>query len=251
MDEKEKKYELIQNTIDKKNRSRSANYTELFVGKKGFFAFLKYEILTSMFANCPGAAGIFLRSLCYRSLFKKFGKGVVIGRNVSIRNPNKISVGNKVIIDENVLLDAKGIDNEGITIGNGVYLGRNSILSCKNGDIILKDSVNIGFNCEIVSLKRVEVGENTLFAAYTYVVGGGHIPLELDTPLKDQPTHGIGIKIGKNAWLGAKSIVMDGCDVGEGSIVGAGAIVTENIPDFVVAVGIPAKVIRKRKEEKK
>ncbi len=138
MDEKEKKYELIQNTIDKKNRSRSANYTELFVGKKGFFAFLKYEILTSMFANCPGAAGIFLRSLCYRSLFKKFGKGVVIGRNVSIRNPNKISVGNKVIIDENVLLDAKGIDNEGITIGNGVYLGRNSILSCKNGDIILQ-----------------------------------------------------------------------------------------------------------------
>ena len=237
---------MIQKTLEKK-QSRFSSYLDLFVGKRSFFAFAKYEILTSFFENWPGAAGIFLRSIFYKFLFKKIGRGVVFGKSVTIRNPYKIKIGNNVIIDENVMLDAKGIDNNGIEIGDGAYIGRNTILSCKNGDIRLDKNVNIGFNCEIYSLKNVDIGENTLIAAYTYIIGGGHTADDLDTPFRDQEKHAYGIKIGKNVWLGAKSIIMDGCSIGDNSIVGAGAVVTQSIPSYSVAAGIPAKIIKERK----
>lgn len=250
MDVKEKNdYEpMIQKTMEKSRKSRFANYSDLFVGKKGFFAFLKYEFLTVWFSGCPGAVGIALRSVFYKFLFKKVGKGVVFGKSITIRNPYKIEIGNNVIIDENVMLDAKGADNKGIVLENGVFLGRNTILSCKNGDIILKENVNIGFNCEVYSLNKVEIGENTLIAAYTYIVGGGHSSEDTDMAFRDQEKHAAGIKIGKNVWLGAKSVIMDGCSVGDNSIIGAGAIVTKDIPEYSVAVGIPAKVVKDRRE---
>ncbi len=246
---KEEKYDLIQNKLQKTKKSRLSSYMELFVGRKGFFALLKYDTLTALFAGCPGALGIFLRGKVYRSLFKKVGKGVLFGKSISIRNPSKISIGDNVIIDDNVMLDAKGTDNQGITIEDGVFIGRNTILSCKNGDIVLRNKANIGFNCYIVSLNYVEVGENTLFAAYAYVIGGGHISEELYVPLKDQDTHGIGIKIGRDAWLGAKSIIMDGCNVGDYSIIGAGAVVTKSVPGYAVAAGIPARIIKDRRDK--
>jgi acetyltransferase-like isoleucine patch superfamily enzyme len=245
----EKDYEImIQKKMARSKKSKYAMYLELFVGKPGFWSFLKYEFIT-LFGGFPGAGGIFLRNILYKHLFKKVGKGVIFGKSITVRNPYKITIGSNVIIDENVMLDAKGLDNEGITIKDGVYIGRNSIISCKNGDIILNDGVDIGFNCEIYSLSRVEIGENTLIAAYTYVVGGGHLAGELDTLFKDQQKHARGIKIGKNVWLGAKSIVMDGCDIGSNSIIGAGAIVTKKIPSYSIAVGMPAEIIKDRKKE--
>ncbi len=250
MNEKIKKndYEImIQKKMAKSKKSRYSMYLELFVGKGSFFSFLKYEFIT-LFSGFPGAGGIFLRNTLYRRLFKKVGRGVIFGKSITVRNPNKITIGHNVIIDENVMLDAKGLDNTGIIIKDGVYIGRNSIISCKNGDIILNNGVDIGFNCEIYSLSRVEIGENTLIAAYTYVIGGGHMTTELDTLFKDQEKHGKGIRIGNNVWLGAKSIVMDGCDIGSNTVIGAGAIVTKSIPPYSIAVGIPAKVIKERKK---
>ena len=251
MDGKEKNdYEpMIQKTMEKSKKSKFANYSDMFVGKKGFFAFLKYEILTTWFSAWPGAVGIALRSIFYKFLFKKVGKGVIFGKSVTIRNPHKIVIGNNVIIDENVMLDAKGVDNKGIIICDGVYIGRNTIISCKNGDIILNKNANIGFNCEVYSLKKVEIGENVLIAAYTYIIGGGHMSSDIETPFRDQEKHAIGIKIGNNVWLGAKTIVMDGCDIGDNSVIAAGAVVTKNIPDYSVAAGIPAKVIKDRRNQ--
>ena len=72
-----------------------------------------------------------------------------------LRHPHKIRIGDNVVIDDNCLIDAKGDANRGITIGSGVFVGRNTILSCKNGDIELGDGANVGFNCEIFSASRV------------------------------------------------------------------------------------------------
>ncbi len=245
-----KEYEpMIQKKFKKTKQSKLSSYEELFVGRKGFLAFLKYELTISLFSNCPGAFGIFLRGIFYKSMFKKISRGVIFGRSITIRHPNKISIGSGVIIDENCLLDAKGASNNGITIGDDAYIGRNSILSCKNGDIILNSNVNIGFNCELYSANILEVGENTLIAAYCYIVGGGHTFEEIDVPIRDQKKHAYGIKIGKNAWLGAKSIIMDNCNIGDSSIIGAGAVVAKSVPPFTIAAGIPAKVIKERKKE--
>jgi len=81
MDEKENNdYEpMIQKTMEKSKKSKFANYSDMFVGKKGFFAFLKYEILTTWFSNCPGAVGIVLGQYSTNSFLRKSEKGLSLG----------------------------------------------------------------------------------------------------------------------------------------------------------------------------
>jgi acetyltransferase-like isoleucine patch superfamily enzyme len=171
---------------------------------------------------------------------------VVFGQNVTLRHPHKIVLGDNVVIDDNCLLDAKGEDNTGIRIGAGVFLGRNSILSCKNGDIVLEDNVNIGFNSEVFSGNNVTIGRDTLVAAYCYFIGGDHDAASMDTAVLHQGSTARGIRIGPQAWFGAGVKVLDGVTVGEHCVVGAGAVVTKDLPAAAVAVGVPARVIRYR-----
>ena len=226
--------------------SQAGKYSDLVVGKKGIAALLKYEFLTSTFAGWPGALGIFLRKIFYRFLFKKIGKGVVFGRNITVRHPGKIIIGDNVLIDENCMLDAKGIDNKGIEIKTGSYIGRNTILSCKDGDIILEENVNIGFNCEIQSSNYVLVGKNTLVAAYVYIIAGDHIHNIAGQSASSMHGTSKGIVIGENCWLGAKATVLDGIELGHDVVIGASAVVNTDVAPFSVAVGIPAKVIKNK-----
>src|SRR5207237_6251396 len=117
----------------------------------------------------------------------------------------------------------KGTDNRGIDIGSRVFIGRNTILSCKNGDITIDDDANVGFNAEVFSASRVRVGKKVLMAAYTYLVGGDHLYDRTDLPVLDQSRTAQGIEIGDHACLGAHVVVTDGSRVGRDAIVGAGA----------------------------
>jgi acetyltransferase-like isoleucine patch superfamily enzyme len=163
-----------------------------------------------------------------------------------LRHPHKIHIGDNVVIDDNCLLDAKGETNGGIEIGSGVFVGRNTILSCKNGDLTLGDGVNIGFNCEVFSASRVSIGAKTLLAAYCYVIGGDHDWTDPSRPVIDQARSSLGVTIGAGAWLGAGVKVLDGTSIGDGAIVGAGAVARGEIAAGEIAVGIPARVVSTR-----
>jgi len=163
-----------------------------------------------------------------------------------LRHPAKIRIGDDVVVDDLVVLDAKGATNRGITIGDGVFLGRGTILSCKDGDIALGDHTNIGFHCEVFSASSVTVGRHGLFAAYTYLVGGGHEFERADVPVLEQGRSSRGITLGDDVWLGTGAKVLDGVRIGSGVVVGAGAVVADDLPDGVVAVGVPARVVRRR-----
>jgi acetyltransferase-like isoleucine patch superfamily enzyme len=127
-----------------------------------------------------------------------------------------------------------------------VFIGRNTILSCKNGDIELDDRVNVGFNCEIFSASSVRIGADTLIAAYCYVIGGDHDFSDPLQPVLSQVRRSTGVRIGAGAWLGAGAKILDGVSVGDRAIVGAGAVVRDAIPDAVVAVGVPARIVGQR-----
>lgn len=226
--------------------SKLKAYGELVVGRPGLLPLLKYELVTFLCTYMPGALGLWLRSRLYPLLLGACGRGCVFGHGVVLRHPHKIRLGEGVVVDDQVLLDAKGADNTGITVGNGVFLGRNTILSCKNGDIVLGDRVNIGFNSEVFSGSRVELGADCLLAAYTYVVGGGHRFEDAEAAVLDQEHVSEGIRLGAGVWLGAGVKVMDGTEIGAGTIVGAGAVVTKALPERVIAAGVPAKVMRGR-----
>jgi acetyltransferase-like isoleucine patch superfamily enzyme len=95
----------------------------------------------------------------------------------------------------------------------------------------------------------VTVGACGLFAAYTYLVGGGHEFERGGLPVIEQPRPSRGIALGENVWLGTGAKVLDGVRIGRDVVVGAGAVVTGDLPDGVVAAGVPARVIRSRDEE--
>lgn len=221
-------------------------YQDLVVGRRGLLPLLKFELLHGLLGGLPGAAGLLLRRLCYPLLLGRMGRGAAIGARVTLRHPHKIFLGDQAVIDDGCLLDAKGETNQGIRIGRGVFIGRNTILHCKNGDITIGDHANLGFNCDIASSNRVEIGAKVLIAAYTYVVGGGHDFTQPDVPVMDQRRVAHGIRIGDHAWIGAGVTVLDGVTVGEGAIIGTGAVVTEDLPAGAIAVGMPARMIRRR-----
>ena len=235
----------IQALIDDR-RSSSEKYQDLVVGSRGFLRLVHFEFVMMVSSWVPGAVGLLLRKLLYPSLLGSCGPGVVFGLGASLRHPHKIHIGEGTVIDDNVLLDAKGLANQGIRIGDHGFIGRNSILSCKDGDIVLGSHINIGFNCEVFSSSRVEVGDYGLFAAYTYVVGGGHDHSDLGAVMIDQPRPSKGVTIGRNVWLGAGVKVLDGVTLGSNVVVGAGAVVNESLPDSVIAAGVPAKIIKRR-----
>ncbi len=237
---------VIQRELFDEKRSKLDRYADLVVGRPGLWALFKFEAIVTLASWVPGALGLLLRSKLYPLLLGRCGRNVTFGANVVLRHPHKIAIGDNVVVDDNCCLDAKGTDNQGITIGNGVFVGRNTILSCKNGDILLDDEANVGFNVEVFAASRVRVGKKVLIAAYCYLVGGDHLYDRIDTPVLEQGRTARGIEVDDHAWLGAHAVVTDGSRVGKDCIIGAGAIVIGQVPDFAIAAGVPAKVLRNR-----
>jgi acetyltransferase-like isoleucine patch superfamily enzyme len=227
-------------------RSSRARYAELVVGRAGLAALMKYEIVVSIAQSRAGALGLVLRKALYPILLGSCGRNVVFGQNVVLRHPHRIHVGSDVVIDDNCLIDAKGQTNRGIRIGNGVFIGRNTILSCKNGDIEIEDGANIGFNCEVFSASRVTIGRSVLMAAYTYVIGGDHDFSDPSRAVLAQTRTSAGVTIGDGAWLGAGAKILDGVQIGDHAVVGAGSVVREDVPAYAIAAGIPARVVSTR-----
>jgi acetyltransferase-like isoleucine patch superfamily enzyme len=242
----------IQRAQDQLFASRGSSrqkYAALVVGRPGWGALLKYEFVQQASQNVAGAIGLALRKVMFPWLLGACGRNVIFGQNVVLRHPHKIRIGDNVVIDDNCLLDAKGTSNQGITIGSGVFVGRNSILSCKDGDITLGDGANVGFNCELFSASRVTIGKDTLIAAYCYVIGGDHDFTDASRPVLEQGRRSKGILVGAGAWLGAGAKILDGVTIGDRAIVGAGSVVRQAVPDGAVAVGVPARVIADRQPE--
>ncbi|MBM3780656.1 MAG: acyltransferase [Acidobacteria bacterium] len=238
---------VIQRELFNERRSSADKYRELVIGQPGWWPLIRFELVMLLASTVPGALGLLLRSKLYPLVLGRVGRNVVFGQHVTLRHPHKIHIGDNVVIDDQCCLDAKGTDNRGIAIGNRVFVGRNTILSCKNGDIVIGDHANIGFNCEIFSASRVTVGKSILMAAYTYLVGGDHLYDRIDIPVLDQGRTARGIDVGDGVWLGTHVVVTDGSAIGRDAIIGAGAVVVGTVPDYAIATGIPAKVQRDRR----
>ena len=117
---------------------------------------------------------------------------------------------------------------------------------CDYGENIkIGKKVFINFNCSILSCAEVEIGDNCWIGPNVQIYTAVH-PIE-----PEKRNTGIGsakpVKIGKNCWLGGGVILLPGVEIGEGTTIGAGSVVTKNIPPHCVAVGNPCKVIREIK----
>ncbi len=148
------------------------------------------------------------------------GKNVRIADDVTIIAYGKIHIGDNVIIGEKTTM----IANDELVLGNNVVVTRNCYIAQLGGPIIIDDYVLIGDFSRIHSIN--------------------HSYRDDDIPLHKQHHIRNNIHIQENVWIGSGVMVINNITIGKRSVIGANAVVNKNIPPFVVAAGVPAKVIK-------
>ena len=105
------------------------------------------------------------------------------------------------------------------------------------------------YNCTIIDVAKVKIGDNCQMAPNVSIYTAGH-PLH-PVSRNSMYEYGISVTIGDNVWIGGNTVIMPGVHIGSNTVIGAGSVVTKDIPDWVVAVGNPCRVIRQITEEDK
>lgn len=233
-------------------KSSLQRYQALAIGSESLWQLVKYELILLLCSWIPGASGLVLRKLLYPKLLGSVGRNVIFGHGVTIRHGPKIHLGDNVVIDDYASLDAKGDDNQGISIGEDTIISRNAVLSCKGGSIAIGKRCSIGINCLIhgVSGSDVSLGDDVLVGAFSYIIGSGPYGTDrVSVPFKQQGMIAQGgVSIASNVWIGSNSQIMDGVSIGQNSIVGSSSVVNKAVGEAEVVAGVPAKKIRVRTE---
>lgn len=153
-----------------------------------------------------------------------------------------VRIGTKCRFAEGVILRAT--DGGSIELGARVSLASNVQIVAQHGKVVIGDDVHIGVGSIIVCREGVTIGADTLIAEYVVIRDQDHETAR--RPIRSSGFSTGPIQIGRDVWLGAKATVLRGVTVGEGSVIGAHALVNTNIPPNMIAVGIPARVVRSR-----
>lgn len=157
----------------------------------------------------------------------KCGIGLVVNKGVRINKPKRISLGKRVYLDRNssIYIDKINAQEPTLKIGNNVLIGAYTSIGCSN-EVIIED--------------------NVLFAPHVHVTDRNHAFEDISRPINIQPAISPGpVFIGAETWLGYGVQVMPNVHIGKHCVIAAGSIVTKDIPDYCVAAGIPAKIIKK------
>ena len=239
--------QLLSEQLHDSNMSILQRYCHKVLGNSSYATLFVYELLILLFGNLPGSLGYALRKWSYPRLLKRAGSGLILGKGVALRHPGKISLGQRVAIDDYVMLDASGAQDASIQIGDDVVISRNCVIQGKTGPVRIDNRADIGCNVVMASVSGITIGEAVLIAGNCYLGGGRYFLTNPHQPVMDQGGFSRGpLSIGDNSWLGAGVIVLDGVRVGKGCVVGAGTVVTEDVPDFSIALGVPARVVKMR-----
>ena len=193
-----------------------------------------------------------------RGYIKKFylkkSKGFIFGgKNVKIQYGFLIKAGRNLILEDNVILDA--LSCNGILFGDNVTIAKNTILQCtgviaqKGVGIIIGNNSAIGAQSYLGGQGGIEIGDDVIMGPGVKIFSENHNYSDDSVEIRRQGVTRIGVKIKNNCWIGAGAIILDGVEIGEGCVIAAGSVVTKSIPPNLIAVGIPAKIIKSRFEK--
>lgn len=148
------------------------------------------------------------------------GKHMCIGKNFSIGENYKLQVWENAVVSNDPVL-------------------------------VIHDNVSIMDNCQISCCKSISIGDGCLFGDNVFITDnfhGDNSPSQLEISPIDRPLYVKDeVHIGKNVWIGRNVCIMPGVTIGDGAVIGSNAVVTHDIPAYSIAVGVPAKVIKKVK----
>ena len=133
-----------------------------------------------------------------------------------------------------------------ITLGRRSRLGMEvELRTVDAGRIHIGDDTRINRGCTLTSYSHIAIGDFCLIGEFVSIRDANH-GLSCDAPMRLQPHTFAPIRIGRDVWIGRGSCILPGVTIGSGAVIGANSVVTRDIPEFAIAAGAPAKVIRLR-----
>ena len=187
-----------------------------------------------------------VRTEYYKRKLKYMGENVCIGVGVKIENPELITIMDNVKICDGATLIARP-ESE-------IYIGKNTVINDrvyldteqKGGYIHIENDVYIGTGTTLFGHRGLEIGDHVLMAQNITLTPYSHKFADPETNIIKQGGHSKKVVIGRDSYIGMGVCIMYSGDIGEGSVIAAGAVVVKPIPPYSVAVGCPAKVIKRR-----
>ena len=136
-----------------------------------------------------------------------------------------------------------------LEVGRWVHIGDGNSIRCHEGSLRIGDKVVFGKDNTVNCYLDVEIGAATLVADWVYICDFDHVVADIHQPIKDQGIVKSPVRIGPDCWLGVKTSVLRGTRIGRGCVLGAHAVARGDIPDYAIAVGTPARVVRDRRAD--
>jgi acetyltransferase-like isoleucine patch superfamily enzyme len=195
----------------------------------------------------PTIAGIGLRAVLYR-LILHMDRWAAIDRGVRLSFANHIRLGEKAYLDEGVYVHACPA---GVEIGAGTLLMHGCVLHVYNFRAIPGAGIRIGRNSLLGEYTVVRgqggvtIGDRVYTSPQVQIMAVNHVFDDPDRSFVEQGITARGIFIEDDVWIGAGAVICDGVRVGTGSVVGAGAVVTNSVAPHTLVAGVPARPVRR------
>lgn len=189
---------------------------------------------------------IIKKIICLLHGVQRSGKNVYISPKATIINGKYLTIGDDTVIEEYTKIHIESPQTF-ITIGKNCYIYSHCLIKTYSGYIKIGDNCSLNDFSVLYGHGGLEIGNNVRIATQTVVVPMNHKYDNPDIPITMQGITAKGIRIEDDVWIGAGVIILDDVVIGKGSVIGAGSVVTHNIPQYSIAVGVPAKVIKKRR----
>jgi acetyltransferase-like isoleucine patch superfamily enzyme len=179
------------------------------------------------------------------------GRRFGLGPRMQIVYPRCLSVGDDVTMVGDSFLHC--LSERGVRIGSHTSFDRNLWLHCggtpddhAHGYVEIGEHSFIGCNAIIGAGGGIRIGSNVLIGQCVNLHAENHRFADADRLIREQGVSYKGITIEDDVWIGSKATVLDGVTIGKGAVIGAGAVVTESVPAYTIAVGVPARVVGRR-----
>lgn len=209
------------------------NYQDTIVGTRSII-FLFYFELCLLLGKIPGAVGLILRKFLWPYLFCSCGKGVVFGSDIILRHPRRIHLGNRVVISEGCILDARNSGSKKvILIADDVMIANYTTIQCKGGYFTIGPRSHIGIQTVIQSADNcsVDVGANVRIGTQCYIIAGKRFNTDPSgiSFLVQEDSLDNRVILEDNVDIGPKVVIFGGAKLEKGSFAAPGAIRGGNV----------------------
>ncbi len=133
-------------------------------------------------------------------------------------------------------------------LGRWVHLGDDNRVRCHEGTLVIGDKCVFGRDNTVNAFLDIEIGAGSIVADWVYICDFDHVTDDIHRPIKDQGIVKSPVRIGPDVWIGTKATVLRGTSIGNGSVLGAHSLVRGSVPPFSVMGGVPARILKDRRE---